>query len=74
MEHGDLLGAWRSKVLEQQRHALLVEVTARLASIFATYRSVSTRGIDPIDRQARHRAINDESDVSCGSVVLRWTA
>jgi hypothetical protein len=28
MEHGNFLGAWRSKILEQKRPALLVEVTA----------------------------------------------
>ena len=65
MEHGDFLGAWRSKILAQQRLTLLVEVTATARQYFCDIPLGLDPGVDPIDRQARHRAINDESDVSC---------
>src|SRR5664280_1293718 len=65
MEHGDFLGAWRSKILKQQRPALLVEVTAAACQYFSDIPLRLDPGVDPVDRQARHRAINYESDVSC---------
>src|SRR5665647_3957385 len=65
MEHGDFLGAWRSKILKQQRPALLVKVTAAACQYFRDIPLRLDPGVDPVDRQARHRAINDESDVSC---------
>jgi hypothetical protein len=64
VEHGDFFGAWRSKILTQQGHTLLVEFAATVRQYF---RDISLRldpRVDPIYRQARHRAINDESDVS----------
>ena len=65
MKHGNLLRAGRSKILAQQRNTLLVEFAAPARQYFRNIPFCLDRGIDPIDREARHRAINDEGYVSC---------
>jgi len=63
MEQGNFLGAWRSKILEQKRPALLVEVTATARHDLCYIPLRLDPGVNPIDRQSRHCTINDESDV-----------